>query len=77
MDGLKFQVLGYRDFNRKSDNKRMTILTAISQCTLLLWNASVRNLFRNIRLVALASLSCPVLLSGRGSKEVRYGRNGK
>ena len=33
MDGVKFQVLGFRDFNRKSDNKRLTILTAISQCT--------------------------------------------
>lgn len=33
MDGVKFQVLGFREFNRKSDNKRLTILTAISQCT--------------------------------------------
>lgn len=33
MDGLKFQVLGYRDFKRKSDDKPMTIVTAISQCT--------------------------------------------
>jgi len=29
MDGVKFQVLGFREFNRKSDNKRLTILTAI------------------------------------------------
>ncbi len=33
MDGLKFQVLGYRNFNRKSNGKPMTILTAFSQCT--------------------------------------------
>lgn len=33
MAGLKFQVLGYRDFNRKADGKRMTIVTTISQCT--------------------------------------------
>lgn len=33
MDGLKFQVLGYRDFKRKSDDKPMTIITAVSQCT--------------------------------------------
>lgn len=33
MDGLKFQVLGYRNFNRKSDDKPLTVLTAYSQCT--------------------------------------------
>ena len=33
MDGLRFQVLGYRNFNRKSDKKPLTVLTAISQCT--------------------------------------------
>lgn len=33
MADVKFQVLGYRDFNRKSDGKRMNILTACSQCT--------------------------------------------
>lgn len=33
MDNVKFQVLGYRNFNRKSDNKPMTILTAFSSCT--------------------------------------------
>lgn len=30
---VKFQVLGYKDFNRKSDNKAMTILTVVSVCT--------------------------------------------
>lgn len=30
---VKFQVLGYRDFKRKTDGKPMTILTAFSQCT--------------------------------------------
>lgn len=30
---VKFQVLGYRNFERKSDKKPMTILTAFSQCT--------------------------------------------
>lgn len=30
---VKFQVLGYRNFERKSDKKPMTILTAVSQCT--------------------------------------------
>lgn len=33
MENVKFQVLGYRDFKRKSDGKPMTILTAISMCT--------------------------------------------
>lgn len=33
MDGLRFQVLGYRNFNRKSDGKPLSVLTAISQCT--------------------------------------------
>ena len=33
MSDVKFQVLGYRNFNRKSDNKPMTILTAFSSCT--------------------------------------------
>lgn len=33
MEKVKFQVLGYRDFCRKSDGKRMNILTACSQCT--------------------------------------------
>lgn len=30
---MKFQVLGYKDFARKSDGKAMTILTAVSPCT--------------------------------------------
>lgn len=33
MNGLRFQVLGYRDFKRKSDGKAMTIVTAFSECT--------------------------------------------
>lgn len=33
MADVKFQVLGYRDFNRKSDGKHMTIVTCSSQCT--------------------------------------------
>lgn len=33
MDNVKFQVLGYRNFNRKSDNKPLTVLTAFSSCT--------------------------------------------
>lgn len=30
---VKFQVLGYRDFKRKTDGKPMTILPAFSNCT--------------------------------------------
>ena len=30
---VKFQVLGFKDFARKSDNKPMTVLTAVSACT--------------------------------------------
>ncbi len=30
---VRFQVLGYKDFNRKSDGKAMTILTVMSECT--------------------------------------------
>lgn len=30
---VKFQVLGFRNFNRKSDNKPMTIVTCMSACT--------------------------------------------
>lgn len=30
---VKFQVLGYRNIERKSDKKKMTVLTAVSQCT--------------------------------------------
>lgn len=33
MSNVKFQVLGYRDFNRKKDGKRMSIVTVLSQCT--------------------------------------------
>ncbi|MCM1233127.1 MAG: hypothetical protein NC489_23650 [Ruminococcus flavefaciens] len=33
MDKVRLQVLGYRNFNRKSDNKPMSIITAISACT--------------------------------------------
>lgn len=33
MDGIRFQVLGYKDFQRKSDGKEMTVVTAISACT--------------------------------------------
>lgn len=33
MENVRFQVLGYKDFERKSDGKAMTILTAISVCT--------------------------------------------
>ena len=33
MNGVKFQVLGYRNFERKSDKKPLTVLTAFSQCT--------------------------------------------
>lgn len=33
MDGTKFQVLGYRDFKRKADDKPLTVVTAITQCT--------------------------------------------
>lgn len=33
MSGIRFQVLGYRNFNRKADNKPMSIITAFSQCT--------------------------------------------
>ena len=30
---VKFQVLGFRDFKRKSDGKAMTIITCKSACT--------------------------------------------
>ena len=30
---VKFQVLGFRNFNRKSDGKAMTIITCMSACT--------------------------------------------
>lgn len=30
---VRFQVLGYKDFNRKSDSKAMTVITAVSSCT--------------------------------------------
>lgn len=30
---VKFQVLGYKDFERRSDGKKMTILTACSAAT--------------------------------------------
>ncbi len=33
MSGIRFQVLGYRNFNRKADNRPLTVLTAASQCT--------------------------------------------
>lgn len=33
MNDVRFQVLGYRNFNRKADGKPLTVLTAISQCT--------------------------------------------
>ena len=32
MMDVKFQVLGFRNFKRKSDGKAMTILTAMSAC---------------------------------------------
>lgn len=30
---VRFQVLGYKDFKRKSDGRAMTVLTAVSGCT--------------------------------------------
>jgi len=33
MDSVRFQVLGYRNFNRKSDGKPLTVLTAGFACT--------------------------------------------
>lgn len=33
MSDLRYQVLGYRNFKRKSDGKPLTVLTAISPCT--------------------------------------------
>lgn len=33
MSEVKFQVLGYKDFNRKADNKPMTIVSCMSVCT--------------------------------------------
>lgn len=33
MSGIRFQVLGYRNFNRKADNRPLTVLTAASQST--------------------------------------------
>lgn len=32
-DRVRFQVLGYRNFNRKADGKPLTVLTAFYQCT--------------------------------------------
>ncbi len=33
MNEVKFQVLGFKNFNRKSDGKAMTIVTCMSPCT--------------------------------------------
>ncbi len=33
MDNVRRQVLGYRNFNRKSDGKPLTVITVIWQCT--------------------------------------------
>lgn len=33
MSGIRFQVLGYRNFNKKADNTPLTIITVASQCT--------------------------------------------
>ena len=33
MENVRFQVLGYRNFSRKSDGKPLTVLTAFYSCT--------------------------------------------
>ena len=33
MSGIRFQVLGYRNFKKKSDNSPLTVVTVASQCT--------------------------------------------
>jgi len=33
MENVKFQVLGFKNIQRKSDGKNMTIITCISMCT--------------------------------------------
>ena len=33
MENVRFQVLGYRNFKRKSDGKPLTVLTACYACT--------------------------------------------
>ena len=33
MDKIRFQVLGYRNFKRKSDDRPLTVVTVASQCT--------------------------------------------
>lgn len=33
MENVRRQVLGYRNFNRKSDNKPLTVITVIWPCT--------------------------------------------
>lgn len=33
MDNVRQQVLGYRNFNRKSDGKPLTVITVIMPCT--------------------------------------------
>lgn len=33
MDNVRRQVLGYRNFNRKSDNKPLTVVTVIWPCS--------------------------------------------
>lgn len=33
MNDVKFQVLGFKNLERKSDKKKMTILTACSHCS--------------------------------------------
>lgn len=33
MNEVKFQVLGYKNLNRKSDGKAMTIVSTMSACT--------------------------------------------
>lgn len=33
MEEVKFQILGFKDFNRKSDGKRMSVVTCMLPCT--------------------------------------------
>lgn len=33
MDKVRFQVLGYRNFNRKADGRPLTVVTTAFQCT--------------------------------------------
>mgnify|MGYP007110274271 FL=1 len=33
MEKVRFQVLGYHNFNKKADGKPLTVLTAFYQCT--------------------------------------------